>query len=339
MPEARFLTEPTIEYVANSERTIKLDRGFNIRELALKLTCNVNVATGGTTTARGNIAAAGVWSLIRNIRLKLNSNNNIRDFSGDVLQMLNWFYYNQGDLDSLNIVGIAADGSAIVETTLLLPLWMVDSRKPIDTMLAAPLLSDLSLTVNWGNAANVGTATGFEISSATLEVSKLASYGLNGPFNTQVLNVIQESDVPVSTRFQVELPVGNLYRSFLIGQQNSAGDDDPDNIENIRLFSGGTDYFNIDFEAFQNWQRRRNRQQQSLDSTGALNSNFVSTNRDLNAWQYIDLVTDGLMSETLNTTGFSTLKLEFEVTGALDSLIIVPQEIIPLRGGNGNNGG
>jgi len=332
MPEARFLTEPTIEYVANSERTIKIDRGFNIRELAIKLTANINVASSGDTTTRANIVASGIWGLIRNIRLKLNSNNNIRDFSGDILQMLNWFYYNQGDLDALNVVGIAADGSQIVETTLLIPLWMVDSRKPIDTMLAAPILSDLSLTVNWGNAANVGTGTGFEISSATLEVSKLVSYGLNGPFNTQVLNVIEENTVGVSSRFQVELPVGNLYRSFLIGQQTSAGVDDPGNIKNVRLFSGGTDYFNLDFEAYQNWQKRRNRQTQYLDSTAALDTNFVSSNRDLDAWLYVDLVTDGLMSETLNTTGFSTLKLEFDVTGAFDSLIVVPQEIIPLRG-------
>ena len=338
MPAPRIETAPVLEYEANGQKTIKIDRGFVLREIPLTLTATVAVAALGDTTSRANIFAAGIWGLVRQLRLKLNSNTNIREIDGNTLMLLNRFYYGSGDLDQFNIIGIAADGSAVVESTMILPLWMVNSRRPIDTQHDATLLSNLELTVNWGTAADVGSGTGLEVSNVSMNVGTLNAVGVKGPFNQQLLTQRIEANVATNTKFQIDLPVGNLYRSFLIGQMdaNAQNDESTNRIANIKLKSGGTNYVDIDAVQYRRWQRKKLGIYQSLDvGAGATNPEFTSAGRVIDNWYYVDLVTDGMLSETLNTTSFSELKLELEiVNGPIPTLVVVPQEIIPLRNGS-----
>lgn len=330
MPSPRILTGPTLTYAANAKQTEKLDRGYVIREIALTLTAEITTDGTDAITA-ATIQAAGLWGLVQNLRLKLNSNTNIRDISGDQLKLLNYFYYNLGDFEDEQTLVMPISTTRTISSTLILPLWMVDSAQPIDTQLDATLLSALELQVDWGDITNV--LSGAPAASATLsadpyiQVGTLNTYGVKGPFNTQLVTAEEFVVSGANSRYQVELATGNLYRSFMIGAKTDAGADAPGFIDNIRVFSGGTDYFNLPTDMWQAWSRRRERNvQQMNDGSGK----FVSSQRDMDAWYYVDMVTDGYLSECINAIGLSTLKIELDINTAIESLQIIKQEMVPL---------
>jgi len=325
MPAPRFLTGPTLQYAAGAKETEKIDRGYIIREIALRLTCTITTTDTAITAA--DIVPAGLWGLVENLRLKLNSNTNIRDISGDQLKLLNYFYYNQGDFTDESALVVGTATTVTVNSTLILPLWMVDSMQPIDTQLDARLLSNLELQVDWGDISKITGAANVTLDSAQMEIGTLNSFGIKGPFNTQLVTAEQYDLSGSNSRFQIELATGNLYRSFLIGCQDSSGNDLVDAIDNIRIFSGGTDFFNLPAEMWQRWSDKRERIIQNVnDGSGR----FVSSNRDMDAWFYVDMVTDGYLSETINAVGMSTLKIELDVNQAVSSLQLVKQEVVPL---------
>jgi len=325
MPAPRILTGPTVTYAANAKETEKLDRGYVIREIALRLTCTITTTATAITAA--DILPAALWGVVRNIRLKLNSNTNIRDISGDELKLLNYFYYNTGDFVDESALVVGAGTTVTVNSTLILPLWMVDSMQPIDTQLDATLLSGLELQVDWGDIDDITDVGDATLDDCYMEIGTLNTFGIKGPFNTQLVTAEQYEVTGSNPRFQIELATGNLYRSFMIGCQDANGNDLSGAIDNIRIFSGGTDYFNVPAELWQRWSDKRERIIQNVNGGSG---RFVSSNRDMDAWFYVDMVTDGYLSESINAIGLSTLKIELDVNQAVSALKLVKQEIVPL---------
>jgi len=341
MPAPQILTGPTFDYQAGARVTEKLDRGLILREIAIRLTIGVD-DDGTNAIDAASLSPAGIWGIVQNLRLKLNSNTNIRDISGDTLKLLNFYYYNVGDYEEANIIAAAGSGPRTVVSTLILPLWMVDSIKPIDTQLDARLLSNLELSVDWGEIGDITDATGATISTnPVIEIGTLNTFGINGPFNTQILSEQRFTDIAANSRFQVELATGNLYRSILVGVQDSDGNDEAGLIDNIRVRSGGKDFFNVPATLWRAWSNKRERNfvSQRDVANDVTTVPFVSGNRDLDAWFYMDFVTDGHLSESINAIGMSELKLEFDINSQIDNLIIVPQEIVPLANNNGGGNG
>jgi len=325
MSAPRILTGPTLTYAANAKETEKLDRGYVIREIALRLTATITTTDTAITAA--DILPAGLWGVVRNLRLKLNSNTNIRDISGDELKLLNYFYYNTGDFVDESALVVGTGTTVTVNSTLILPLWMVDSMQPIDTQLDATLLSGLELQVDWGGITDITDAANVTLDDCYMETGTLNTFGIKGPFNTQLVTAEQYEVTGANPRFQIELATGNLYRSFMIGCQDSDGNDLAGAIDNIRVFSGGTDYFNVPAELWQRWSDKRERIIQNINGGSG---RFVSSNRDMDAWFYVDMVTDGYLSESINAIGLSTLKIELDVNQAVSALKLVKQEIVPL---------
>lgn len=334
MPQqVRFTTQNTVAYVANGRQREKLDRGMVYRELYLKLTATVAVAGGGTTTAAANIQPGDIWGVVRNINLLLNSNDSIRNISGEQLAWLNFFQYSTPPRATTNIIGITATNSAIVESWLVLPLWMPNSVKPIDTALDARLLSDFSIEITWGDETDIGSGTGFGFDvDPVLEVFGLQSFGVNGPFNTMRIFDIVNTGIAQNSQYRVDLPVGNMYRAFLINAKDGNGDDDPDLIGNVKLVSGPTVFCDMDYDTVRNAMFQRTGMREVLAAGGgSVLPYFLSSGSDLDAWTYLDLVTDGLVTEAIDTLGFSELKLEFDVLGTISALHVMPIEVIPLR--------
>jgi len=325
MPAPRILTGPTIAFSQGSKETEKIDRGYIIREIAVRLSCTITTTDTAITAA--DILPAGLWGIVENMRLKLNSNTNIRDLSGDQLKLLNYYYYNLGDFTDESALVVAAGETVTVNSTLIIPLWMVDSMQPIDTQLDARLLSNLELQIDWGDITNITDAANVTLDACSMETGTLNAFGIEGPFNTQLVTAEQFEVTGSNSRFQIDLSTGNLYRSFLVGCQDSNGDDLVNAIDNIRIFSGGTDFFNVPAEMWQRWSAKRERTIKGLnDGSGQ----FVSSRRDIDAWFYVDMVTDGYLSETINAIGLSTLKIELDVNQAVASLQLIKQEIVPL---------
>jgi len=60
-----------------------------------------------------------------------------------------------------------------------------------------------------------------------------------------------------------------------------------------------------------------------------------STYNSIAGWYYYDHVTDGYLSEAIDTLGFSEFTLELDVTvgAGTTKAFVLPLQIIPIRGG------
>lgn len=336
MPQqVRFRTEKTVEYNENGRSRVSLDRGMIYRELWLTLKACAGVAVGGTTTAAANILGGDLWAVVKRLEVKVNGNDVIRSFTGEDLKWLNYYWYGTPARPAIELIGIAAAATATVEETLILPFWLPQSVKPIDTALDARLLSDLMLEITWGDAADVGSGTGFEWDTdPELQIHTVESFGIQGPFNTLRLFTLESAAIGAANdRFQVQLPVGNMYRSFLFNTKDSNGVDIIDDIVNVKLMSGSVVFADLAWNTLRNAQKIRTNMQQVLTTTAAaFHPLFLSSGSLPYGWTYLDLVTDGFVSEAIDTLGYSQLTLEFEVAAAISGAIrVIPLEIIPIR--------
>lgn len=337
MPQqVRFRTEKTVEYNENGRAREKLDRGFVYRELWLTLGARLDIAAGGDTTAAANILSGDLWGVVRRIEVKLNGNDVIRSFTGEELQQLNRFWYGSPPRTAIEMIGIVAEANETIRSTLILPFWLPNAVKPIDTALDARLLSDIQIEITWGDVGDVTSATGASWGvDPELDIHTVESFGLNGPFNTLRLFTLDEGAVAVNDRYKVNLPVGNMYRSFLMSTKDSDGKDIVDDIVNVKLVSGSVIFADLAWDALRDAHRLRTNMQLVANATAAaFFPHYVSAASLDDAWTYLDLVTDGYVAEAIDTLGFSELALEFEVTGAISGgLKIIPSEIIPVRKG------
>ena len=335
--QVRMRTEQSLEFVKNGRDSVSLDRGMVYRELVLKLSCEID-SDGANAVDGTNIRPGDLWAVVKRLNLKLNSNDNIRSISGEQLAWLNLLLYNSTPRLPYNLLNLGTGTGASEESYLVLPLWMPNSVKPIDTALDATLLSDLKLEIEWGDIADITSATDAAFATnPQIDVYTLESFGLEGPFNTARLFEIEYDSVPNTDNYRIDLPVNNMYRAFLIETKDGSGNDLADAIDNIRLRSGTTHFVDVDARALREWYYLRNGLMPVYDDANEGEFPwFASDNSDRDAWTFLDLVTDGFLTESLDTLGFSSLTMELKTNQSIDTLRVVPIEIIPLR--DENNG-
>lgn len=333
MPQqVRQRKQTTVEFSANNKKNEKLSRGMVYRELYLLLSGAATVLAANNTQA--NTAKGDEWGVVKRIDIVANGTDVIKSISGDALWELN--YYQIGVPRVSSLLGDGATANPTFSSLLVLPFWSPKSIRPIDTALDSRELSDLTIEVTWGTYTDINSAaTGFT-TEPKLEVYSLESFGVVGPFSQSRTFEIQKVVTSSQTQFQIDLPIGGMYRAFLINTTD-AGVDDGDIINNIKLVSGTTYFFDLKEEVLQDIFPLRNALARNFNGQG-YSDHRISTSNSRDGWYYIDLVTDGMQSEALDTLGLSEIKLELDVTvGAGTTKIFVwPMQIIPIRGVPGN---
>lgn len=341
MPQqVRTRFQKTINFSENGRSNEQLGRGMIYREIMLRLQGSIDVGADGEAPAE--IRPGEEWGIVKKIELTANGTDVIRNITGEELRWHNYFIYGVPPAISEAWLGAAADATVAFDSTLVIPMWSIGTRRPVDTMLDARQLSSLELEITWGTATDITNGgIGLQIVAApSVEVYSLESFGVEGPFAQSRIFRIEESSVPVTNQFQIELPVGPMYRGFLIHCQDDSGNDLVEALNNIKIFSGTTVFYDAAGEVVQQWTYLRKGIQQLLPNGTALQNPFVSANSNRNGWYFVELVTDGLLSEAIDTLGFSELKMEFDVASAIDTLTVLPLEIVPVRKKNvGQNGG
>jgi len=333
--EVRRRKEGTIDYSANNQEDENLGRGVVYREIALRLTGQLTVAGADNTSANTN--NGDEWAVVKRIRLLANGTDVIKDISGNDLWWLDYFLYGTPP----KVTPTLGDGSTAnpsFDSVLVLPLWMPNAVKPIDTALDARELSSLEVEIQWGDHTSInGSATGFT-TTPRVELFSLTSFNVSGPFSQWRLFPIEKEITANNPQFEVELPVGKMYRGFMI-RATDGGQDQSDIVNNLKLVSGSTVFADVSVQddVLPQWENLvKGTSPHWNDNAGSFDDLRRSDDSQLEGVYFYEHVTDGFLTEAIDTLGFSEFKLEMNVSvgAGTTKLNITPLQVIPIRGGN-----
>lgn len=328
--QVRKRFQKTIQYQSNGKWPESLSRGMVYRELYLRLRGTVTVAKAANVVA--NIKKGEEWGVVKKIELIANNTDVLRSFTGNELWWFNRFYYGAMPRVTPGLVDTGTDNPAF-DSVLVMPFWMPNSLRPIDTALDSRVLSDLRLEITWGTHTDINSAaSGFTV-NPTVDVLSLESFNVTGPFSQSRLYTIQQDIAATNPQLQIQLPVGPMYRGFFFNMDN-AGADDPALLTNVKILSGTTVFADQPAPVIQQSQEIRTDIQREFSGTAYVEPRPGSTTNKQNAWWFYDHVTDGYNSEAIDTLGFSEFTLELAVTkgAGVTTLKVFPLVLIPVRG-------
>ena len=324
--QVRRRFQKTVKYQSNNKETENLSRGMVYRELGIRLRGQLSITAANNTAA--NTLKGNEFALIKRLDVIANNTDVIRSIKGVDLWWLNFFMLSSTPQFSSE-VGDGATLNPSFDSYVKLPVWMPRSLRPIDTALDARQLSDLKVEVTWADHTAVNaSATGFE-TNPTVEVSSLESFNVKGPFSQWRVYPIEKAITQSNDQFQIEIPVNYMYRGFMLNF-TEAGADSGAILNNFKWKSGTTVFADMTAaELHEEYLTRNNINRQANILSGNANS--------LDGYFMYDHVTDGYLSEAIDSLGFSELTLELDVTaGAASKVTVYPMQIIPVRGGQNN---
>lgn len=324
----------TIKYSANNKISEGLSRGMIYREILLRLKGTPTIAAVDNTGA--NTGRGDAWAAIKKIELIANGTDVLKTLDANALFWFNLYWYSVAPTIEPTI-GDAATANPAFDLTMILPLWMPRSIRPLDTALDSRELSSLEVAITWGDHTDVNSAaTGWTV-EPTVEIGSLESFNISGPFSQWRIFAIEKAITASNSQFQIKLPVGKMYRGFLLNTTD-AGVDSGAILNNVKLISGTTVFFDLNAGVgmLPQWTRQRQGIVRTFDAGGNDYDAFQkSANSDVDGWLYLDLVTDGFLSEAIDTLGLSEFTMELDVTvgAGATKLVVYPMQIIPVRGG------
>lgn len=330
MPQnVRWRKHTSVAFSANNKQQEELSRGSVLREIYLNLK-SAPTLTGANNTA-ANTAKGDDWGVVKKIEIIANGSEVVRSLSGEALRMLNLFYYGVTPKAAVNL-GDGATANPSLSSTLVLPFWLPNSRRPIDTALDTKQLSELTIEITWGTYTDINSAATAWTTNPSMDVYVLESFGTLENYSMTRINTIEKEIVASSSEFQVRLPVNGMYRQFLINTTD-AGVDDAAVINNLKLESGSTVFMDLSEEVLQMAPAIRNGIARPFNGQ-TYDDMFISANSDFEGWYFLDLATDGLMSEIIDTLGFSEFQMTLDVTvgGGTTKLYMWPLQVFPIRG-------
>lgn len=327
--EVRKRQHTEVAYSANKKKTEKLERGFVIRELYLRLQGQLTLTAANNTAAKTK--RGDEWAVIDNLRIIANESDVIRDLDANAVWWLNFMWYGVAPPVTPTL-GDASTANPSFDSLLIVPFWMPRSIRPMDTALDARRLSSLKIEVQWGSHTSInGDATGWE-TEPTLEVHALESFNVDGPFAQFIINGQEVEIDATNARFEVELTPGNVFRGFLLNTTD-AGADDGDVLNNFQWRAGTTVYADQPERVLEEAHRLRGSILRPFNGS-SYDDLRIGDDNDIDGWYLYDHVTDGFMSEAIDTLGFASHRLRLDVTkGAGETkLHVFPFEVVPVRG-------
>lgn len=335
MPQqVRKRKQITVDFSANNVISQPLSRGMVYRELYLRLQGAATTTIANNT--RANTLRGDEWGVVRKIEIIANGTDVLKSISGDDLWWLNYFMFRVPP-QITPIIGDAATANPSFDSVLVLPFWMPGIRRPIDTALDARVLSSLEIAVTWGTFTHINSAATAFTTNPTLEVYSAESYNLaaNAAFSTWRNFLIEKEITASNAQFQVDLPLGHMYRGFLINTTD--GDVDQGDILNtFKIISGSTVFADVHAQddVLQQVERLRSGIVRTYDEVDNAYDDLRRSNQSAIAgWYLYDHVMDGFLTEAIDTLGFSEFKLECDVTvgAGTTKLRVIPMQVVPVR--------
>jgi hypothetical protein len=330
--QVRRRKQASIPFQINSMVSRPLARGMIYREIYLKLIGAPTLAGANNTQATTLIGDE--WGVVKRIDLVANNTDVIRSFSGNQLWWINYFLYGV-PAQVTPAVGDGATANVPFVSSLIIPCWMPRSLRPMDTALDARELSDLKIDITWGTFTDINASASAWTVEPYIEVHSLESFLASGPFSQWRVYAMEKEITATNAQFQVILPVGPMYRGFILNTTD-AGKDVGTILNNFKVVSGTTVYANIPEALLHEIDPRRASIIRTWDDGGGVYDPMRrgSTYNSIAGWYFYDHVTDGYLTEAIDTIGFSEFQLELDVTvgAGTTKLFVLPLQIIPIRG-------
>jgi len=331
----------SIVFAENQTRTLPLPRNYAYRSIQLLLVANLTRTTTASTSAELPKDSPPA-QLIKNIMIRANGRDVIKNYDMETLHRMNeirWgvrpYIYSHGWAGGDN----ASEQTLEVHAQIDLAMWR--AIRPIDTLLNSAGLATLELIITWGTGMDT-MSDGWQaedgaqvtVNSATLYVAAIESVGV--PAGTRFMvnkeYMIRSQVNAESANHQIDLPVGNLYRSFIL-KTHSDGENTDDILPLPKMITvqAGTEVFKQRIGHFLQADNRletENQVPERIGSGAALDHALQELT--LEGYYLLEFVKDGRLTECLDTSQLSNLKLTLDVekVGANNFIDVYPCELI-----------
>lgn len=303
-----------IPYSANGFSTVQLPRGYAYRKLSFYLVANLTRSSGGSA---GSVRDGAPAQLVRNIQIKADGQSVIKNMDLETLHRLSQLRKSSRPAITSMTAGYGAASSVSTEVCADLDFALWRAARAMDGVYDTANFTTLDLLITWGVGADIMSAdfagATITVNSATLYVYLEEEVGIddNDRANMWLVNEYSQQQVIAasSSKFQIKLPVGNFYHSFVI--KTMSNNVPVNTILNNFVLKAGTDTF-----VAQN------------SAVGAAFNQRINKHRlGIETWPdgyyLVDFVPDGRLSSILDTRKFTELMFECDVTAQTNSTIAV----------------
>lgn len=324
-------------YPGNNGTSIQqLNKSLAYREIYLTLSGQPTLTAANNTVA--NTAKGDEWGVVKRVRVLANSSDVLFDVTGDQLWWLNRYYF--GNRPKITVgLGDGATANPAFNSTLVLPFWAMRAGKPMDSVFDSGGLTDFRIEVTFGTFTDVNTAATAWTVNPTVNIASHENELTPAFYPPLVKRTVAQQQIVAgaSTNFRFNLDVGPLYRGFLLNAATNATPavDTPALFTNVKLISGSTIFFDLDETTLQQAMTLRSDTPFAIEKTTAglayQTTPRISAFSQETAWYNLDLVTDGYLSEAINTARFNEFYLEFAVPGACQLNVLSHQFLVNPR--------
>ncbi len=325
----------SITFAAGQTRTLQLPRNYAYRTIQLKLVATMDRVVGATGGAPKDSCPA---QLIRNITVRANGRDVIKSLDFETLHRLNQIRHGvRPHISFADFSGytVASDVAMVVHAQLDFAMWR--AIRPIDTLLDSAGLATLELIITFGNPDDVmnkaydPASGGCTVDDATLYVAAVEAVGV--PQGTRFMvckEYMIRSQVNVASgSHQIQIPVGNAYRSFVLKTHSDRNQ--VDTILNNIQIKAGTEVFKNRLASFLQMDNRIELATEVAEVAGsaaAVDHYFLE--HLLEGYYLLEFVKDGRLTESLDSSKLSSLELLLDVNnpGTEDFIDVYPVELI-----------
>ncbi|MDX1808306.1 MAG: hypothetical protein R3331_02075 [Sulfurospirillaceae bacterium] len=296
MAQSLKVKENSATWAASTQSRIPLSRNYHVENYLVKI--KVTHDNGATPVFYNE----GVFSLINNIQLIGNGNENIKQMPANKLYIDSILRSGKNGGNSLDTTANKTGLTSYVWARI--NLSMPNSVRPWDTILWTKPFQSLDLMIDWASSANIGSNITVTAAEMTVFSNQLIGYSRA---KGEVIKYYEETALKeevtgTNAQLTFNLPVNKLYRAIsIVSTINGLRADTV--INSIKLKSGQTVFCDWDAEAFNEHNKETYRIESSTDFKGI----YV-----------VDFAERGRLSDMLNTIvaqgGYNTLELVLNVT-------------------------
>jgi len=331
----------SITFAENQTRTVQLPRNYAYRSLQLLLVADLTRTTTATTSAF-NPKDSAPAQLIKNIMIRANGRDVIKNYDMESLHRMDELRHHvRPYIYSHGWAGGDDAASQVLKVYAQIDFAMWDAIRPIDTLLNSAGLATLELIITWGTGMDTmsndwqgETGAQVTVNSATLYVASVESVGVPAgtKFMTNKEYMIRSQVSASSSNHQIDLPTGNLYRAFILKTHTDGEQTDsmlP--IPQMVTVQAGTEVFKQRIAHFLQADNRLHTEIQVPERIGSGAAlDHALQELLLEGYYLLEFVTDGRLTECLDTSRLSSLKLILDVTsvGTDDFIDVYPCELI-----------
>jgi hypothetical protein len=302
-----------VDYAANQLKTRELPRDNAYRALYLRLSGTYTTSATAPVTRHSFTP----YTLIKRLEIVANGKKTIKSIPFWKVYLENTYDY--GAAPYCADVGEATSTAYAFVAEGFLHFGMPRSRRPIDTLLDARGLETLTMKVTWGSETDLHTTINAAALSATkLEISTHEYTNLPGDFKSGILveNHIEHEITATKSNELEKLPVDTIYRRLwlitMVGDVLTVYGTNAV-LNKLTVKSGTLVFQQLPAEDF----RRRARVNYNLEKYTDM------TDGSFREGVYpVDFITDGQITEAINTVGMSSFNLEMDVTKQTGTNII-----------------